>query len=297
MSKLIPDEIQKILYEHPHIGRNELEKKVGISNQKARYYITLYKELHKNNANIVKRGVALFDIHYPEHTQECMNVVYKFLKDFKPDYLVLGGDQMDFGCISHHNKGKFRLLENARLKRDYKGFQTNILDKLEDNIPANCKRWFMIGNHEYWIERLVDDNPQLEGLVEVEENLNLKNWKIIPFNETLTIGEINFIHGIWCNKYHAEKNIRIYNKNIFSGHVHTNQIFTVVSPINSLPRQGVSVGCLCNKNMDYMHEKPSAWIHQFMYWYELGDGTFRYYLVTIINGVAVINGKLYNGNE
>lgn len=154
-----------------------------------------------------------------------------------------------------------------------------------------------MGNHEYWVERLVDDNPQLEGLVEVENNLNLENWKIIPFNKTLTIGEINFIHGIWTNKYHAEKNVRVYNKNIFSGHIHTNQIFTVVSPINSLPRQGVSIGCLCNQNMAYMHEKPSAWMHQFMYWYELGDGSFRYYLVTILNGIAVINNKVYDGNE
>jgi len=294
---LIPDNIEKIFYEHPNIGRDELARKADISNQRARFYRTLYKEIHKNKANIAKRGIALFDIHYPEHNKSCVNVAFKFMKDFKPDYLVLAGDQMDFGCISHFNKGKYRLLENKRLKKDYNGFQADILDKIEEIAPQNCKKYFMIGNHEYWVDRLVDDNAQLEGLVEVELNLNLTDYKIVPFNKTLTIGEINFIHGIWTNKYHAEKNVRVYNKNIFSGHIHTNQIFTVVSPINSLPRQGVSVGCLCDKNMDYMHEKPSAWVHQFMYWYELGDKTFRYYLVTIINGIAVINGKLYNGNE
>jgi len=294
--KNMPNEILKYFVENPHIGRDILSKKAGISKQEARFYCHLFKTSHKNNTKIVKRGVALFDIHHPEHNKECMNIVFKFLKDFNPDYLVLGGDQQDFGCISHHNKGKYRLLENARLKKDYKGFQSEILDKIEANIPKSCKKWYMIGNHEYWVERLVDDNPQLEGLVEVENNLNLEDWKIIPINKVLTIGEVNFIHGIWTNKYHAEKNIRVYNKNIFSGHIHTNQIFTLVSPINSLPRQGVSVGCLCNKNMAYMHDKPSAWIHQFLYWYELGDETFRYYLVTILDGVAVINGKLYNGN-
>ena len=295
MEKLIPDEIIKHLNEQPNMGRYELASKAGISNQKARFYCTLYKQLHKNSTNTIKKGIALLDIHYPKHSKECMNIVFKFAKDFKPDYMVLGGDQMDFGCISHHNKGKIRLTENARLKKDYRGFQVEILDKLDAAIPKKCKRYFMIGNHEYWIERLVDDNPQLEGLVEIEDNLHLSNYKIIQFNNVLSIGEINFIHGIWANKYHAEKNIRIYNKNIFSGHVHTNQVFTVVSPITNLPRQGVSVGCLCNKNMDYMHEKPSAWMHQFMYWYELEDKTFRYYLVTIINGIAIINGKIYEG--
>ena len=282
---------------NPQIGRTDLSKIAGISNQKARFYCQLYRELYKTISSVVKRGVALWDIHSPEYNKACMNIVFMFLKDFKPDYLVLPGDQMDFGCISHHNKGKYRLLENARLKHDYKVFQEKILDKFDEILKLSCKRYFMIGNHEYWVDRLVDDNPQLEGLVELENNLDLSKYKIIPFNEVLTIGEMNFIHGIWTNKYHAEKNIRIYNKNIFSGHIHTNQIFTVVSPINSLPRQGVSVGCLCNKNMDYMHEKPSAWIHQFLYWYELSDGTFRYYIVTIINGVAMINNKLYNGNE
>jgi len=295
--KLIPNEIMNYFQANPDIGRDNLAKEAEISNQEARFYVKLYRELHKNVTNKIKRGVALFDIHSPEYNKACMNIVFAFLKDFKPDYFVLGGDQLDLGCISHHNKGKVRLTENARLKKDYREFQEKILDKFDENLPKQCKRWFMIGNHEYWVERLVDDNPQLEGLVEVEGNLDLKKYDIIPFNKVLTIGEMNFIHGIWCNKYHAEKNIRIYNKNIFSGHLHTNQIFTVVSPINNLPRQGVSVGCLCNKNMDYMHEKPSAWVHQFLYWYELSDSTFRYYIVTIINGVAVINGKLYNGNE
>lgn len=297
MSELIPNEIMQYFQANSNISRNDLAVAANISNQKARFYCQLYKELHKKVSCAIKRGVALWDIHSPEYDKACMNIVFHFIKDFKPNYLVLAGDQMDFGCISHHNKGKVRLTENARLKKDYREFQVDILDKLEENISKRCKRYFMIGNHEYWVERLVDDNPQLEGLVEVENNLDLSEYEIIPFNKVLSIGEINFIHGIWCNKYHAEKNIRIYNKNIFSGHIHTNQIFTVVSPINSLPRQGVSIGCLCNKNMDYMHEKPSAWIHQFMYWYELSDGTFRYYLVTIINGVAIINNKLYNGNE
>lgn len=297
MTEIIPSYIMEYFNENPKIGRMELSEKAVITVSRARFYCKLYKDGHKNATGRIKRGVALFDIHWPEHDRACMSIVFKFLKDFEPDYLVLPGDQMDFGCISHHNKGKYRLLENARLKRDYSGFQAGVLDRIEKVIPKSCKKWFMIGNHEYWVERLIDDNPSLEGLVEVENNLDLREWSVIPFNEALSIGKINFIHGMYANKYHAEKNIRIYNKNIFSGHVHTSQIFTVVSPLKSIPQQGVSVGCLCNKNMAYMHNKPSAWIHQFMYWYELADGTFRYYLVTILNGIAVINNKVYDGNK
>ena len=293
--KLIPDRIMQEFQKNPHIGRIELSRIADISNQEARYYCRLHKDIHNNSTRTIKRGVALYDIHYPEHNKACMNIVLKFLKDFKPDYIVLGGDQLDMGCISHHNKGKVRLTENARLKRDYQGFQAEILDKIEANIPKTCKKWFLIGNHEYWLERLVDDNPQLEGLVEVEGNLNLDKYKIISFNKVLTIGEMNFIHGFYCNKYFSEKNVRVYNKNIFCGHLHTNQVFTMVSPITGLARQGVGLGCLCNKNMDYMHEKPSSWVHQFLFWYEFADGSFTYYTPTIINGKCIINNKIYDG--
>ena len=153
----------------------------------------------------------------------------------------------------------------------------------------------MIGNHEYWIERLIDDNPQLEGLVEIENNLNLKDYELIPFNEVLTIGEVNFIHGFYTNKYFAEKNVRIYGKNIFCGHLHSNQVFTSVSPIDTLPKSGVGIGCLCNANPQYMYNKPNAWVHQFMFWYEFPDGSFTYYTPIIINGKCVINNKVYIG--
>lgn len=296
MVKLIPDEIQKIFYENPHISRDDLSKLENISNQKARFYCQLNRELHKGSSNVIKRGVALFDIHYPEHNKECMNIVFKFLKDFKPDYLVLGGDQMDFNCISHHNKGKVRLLENARLKRDYRGFQADILDKITESIPKSCEKYFMIGNHEYWVERLVDDNAQLEGLVEVENNLDLEDWKITSFNKVLTLGEINFIHGFYTGKYFSEKNIRVYSKNIFCGHLHTNQVFTSISPLKCLPKQGVGIGCLCNKNPYYMRNKPNSWVHQFLFWYEFADGNFAYYTPIIINGRCIINNKLYTGD-
>lgn len=295
--ELIPNEIMKYFQANTNIGRDDLSKLAGISNQEARYYVRLYKDLHKNAANVIKRGVALFDIHYPEHSKSCLNIVYKFLHDFKPDYVVLGGDQMDLNCISHHNKGKVRLLENARLKRDYQGFQSQVLDKIEANIPKRCKKYFMIGNHEYWIEQLVDDNANLEGLVEIENNLKLTKWDIIQFNKVLTLGEMNFIHGFYTNKYFAEKNIRTYGKNVFCGHLHTHQIYTIISPLNCLPKSGVGVGCLCNVNPHYMKNKPNKWINQFIYWYELEDGTFRYYIVTILNGVTVINEKIYFGNE
>ena len=222
--KLIPDVIMQEFQKNPQIGRIELAKKAGISNQEARYYCRLYKELHKE-AKLTSIGIAAFDIHYPDHDKASLNIIIKAIEMIRPDYFIFGGDQLHLDCISHHNKGKVKLLENRRISKDFKGFQTDILDRIELVLPKRCSKYFMIGNHEYWIDRLIEDNPQMEGLMEVQNNLKLSSYKIIPFNEVLRIGDINFIHGIYTNKYHAEKHLRIYQKMLFYGHIHTNQVY------------------------------------------------------------------------
>lgn len=296
IKQLIPDEIIKYFQANPEIGRNDLAKIAGISNQEARYYVRLYKDLHKN-AKLVGKGMAIFDVHYPYHDKASINVVLQAIQIIKPDTFIFGGDQLNLDCISHHNKGKVKLLENRRIGRDFTGFQKDILGEIELRLPKSCKKYFMIGNHEYWIDRLIEDNPQLEGLMEVQNNLNLTDYTIVPFNEILSIGEMSFIHGIYVNKYHAEKHARIYQKMLFYGHLHTNQVYTSIAPTTSLPKQAVCVGCLCNRNADYMRNRPNDWLHQFLIWFMFDDGTFIYQTPIIINGKTVINGRVINGNE
>ena len=295
MSRLIPDSIMQHFQTNPEIGRYELANVANISNQEARYYCRLYRDLHKK-ARLIGKGIAAFDIHYPLQDKASINILIKAIEMIIPDHFVFGGDQLNLDCISHHNKGKVKLLENMRIGKDYKGFQEDILDRVNVALPRNCKKYFMIGNHEYWVDRLIEENTQYEGLIEIEKNLDLSKYEIIPFNNILRIGEMSFIHGIYVNKYHAEKHLRIYQKMLFYGHLHTNQVYTSIAPTTSLPKQAVGVGCLCNRNAEYMRNRPNDWLHQFLIWYMFDDGTFVYQTPIIINGKTVINGKVVDGN-
>ena len=293
MKYKIPDGIKEIMMAKPNIGRYALSKEAGISESDARFYTKLFKEDKDNK--VVKRGIAVGDIHFPDHDEGSLNILFKFIKDFDPDYLLLTGDQMDMGCISSFNRSKPKLTEGKRLKREYKGFQTKVLDVLADISPES-KKYFFIGNHEYRTQWLIEQSPQYEGFIEPENNLKLDDYTIVPFNEAMNLGEMYFIHGNYYNKYHSEKNVRIYGKHIFNWHVHTNQIYTMHSPINHLPRQGVSVGCMCNKNPEYKRNQPNHWVNQFIFFYMYGNGQFSYYTPIILNNRCVINGKLYDGN-
>lgn len=294
--KIIPNYVMQQFQKNPQIGRKELAKKAGIPEGEARFFCRLYSEMNKS-IKYKSRGIALFDIQYPFHDKACMNVIHEFIKDFKPDYLVYGGDQMQFDTISAFNIRKPKLLEGKRLKSEYKGFQSEILDRFESVIPKRCKKFFIIGNHEFRLNRLIEKLPQYEGFVELEGNLKLDDYTIIPFNDVFSIGDMHFAHGWYWNKYYTEKTMRIAQKMIFVGHVHRPQVYTAISPAYTLPKQCIGVGCLCNTNPDYMENKPNHWVHQFLFWYMMDDGTFSYYTPTIINGRCIINGKLYDGNK
>jgi len=250
--------------------------------------------MFKKKELVIRRGVALFDLHAPDEDKAALQVAYDFTLDFQPDIFIWGGDQMHMDCISFYNRNRPKLLEGQRLHKEYLYMQ-KILDRFERILSSGCKKYFFIGNHEYRVDRFLESNPMLEGSIEVEHCLELDDYTVVPFNEVLSIGKMNFIHGIYYNKYHSFKHLSVYEDNIFYGHVHHHQVFPKTTPLLNLPKHGVSVGCLCNCNPGYMRNKPNSWEHGFLFWYMFDDGSFNYYHVNVINGRAVINNKLYVG--
>jgi len=292
---IIPDNIKSYFIAKPNIGRYELSKQSGISESEARFYCKLFKKEQKD-VYIMDVGIAAWDIHHPYHDDRCISCLFQVIKDIKPSIFILGGDNMDFNTISYYNRHKPKLVEGSRIGRDYKRFYGDILFPLNEILGEDCEKYFMFGNHEERIDRLIESQPNLEGLIEVEKNLPLEDWIVKKYKDIITFGHMNFSHGLYWNKYHSNKTVQIYQKNIFYGHVHTHQVYTSISPINCLPKQAVSVGCLCNRNAEYKKEEPNHWVNQFLIFYLLSDGSFRYNVVTILNGRCVVDGKLYDGN-
>lgn len=249
----------------------------------------------KTKSKKVKKGIFAPDMHYPLHDEAAMKILFDFAKDFKPDYFILGGDQLDMGSISYYNKKKPKLVEGERLKNDYIDFQEDVLDKLDSILPSGAEKYFMIGNHEYRVDRLIECEPQHEGFIEVENNLKLDDWNVVDMNDFIKIGKMVFIHGIRYNKYFSRYNLIDYNENIFCGHVHKLQMFTKCSPIDGQPKIGVGVPCLCDTNPEWKRGSPNDWLNGFMFWYQYPDGSFNFYIPIVVNNKATINGKVYEG--
>lgn len=244
----------------------------------------------------MKTALILPDIHHPKHSKKCLKAIWQWLRDYgkKLDYLILLGDQMEFETVSFWLKNKKRILEGKRIIREYRQFDSEILCRLDKAVSNKCRKIYFIGNHEVRIDSAIDEDPNLEGYLEIENNLHLKKrkWKVIRFNHFYKLGKLSLMHGMFWNKYHAAKSVEECGRSVLYGHSHDIQEFTKNSLTNEV-HKGKSIGCLCDTNPDWKKGRPNRWVNAFSVVYVYGNGFFNEYTVNIINGKFVWAGKLY----
>lgn len=247
----------------------------------------------------MQRGIAIYDLHYPLHHEKLLNNTLRYIKSNKWDWLVLGGDTLDMGAISHHafDHGNHRELEGKRLKQDYKGMTQLLL--------ILCKYFkhivWLQGNHEDWAEKLVDKYPGLEGLLEVENNLPFDALGIesIKPRHFKKIGKLLFIHGDIFNKYsptfHSKRVVEIYNRNVIYGHGHNHQVYIKCSPVDLHDKHiAVSMPCMADlTKFKYPKDKPSNWCNGFGVFY-VNDNRFSNFTIISVDGTFISpEGRTY----
>jgi len=254
-----------------------------------------------------QRFVFLTDLHFGYelkaghkvalHDPAAWAVALAFTQDYKPDIIILGGDILDCGAISHHNKGKPRRTEGLRILADARDCAEQVIEPL--NRLKASKRAYLVGNHEDWLDDLVDENPGIEGLVELPRLLPLNGWTIVPQGKSYYIGKLAFTHGdnIAGGEHVAKKAVIDYDRSVRFGHHHTYQAYTKTSSVDiKLGRTGVAVPCLCTKDPKYGEGKANRWVQGFNYGVIHPDGTFNDTVAIITNGRTWAGGKVYQGD-
>ena len=255
---------------------------------------------------MTKRFAAVFDVHrgyeirhghkYPIHDPKAWGAVLKFLDDFKPHHLIFGGDILDTGVISHHNHGRPRRVEGMRLIKDAEECRQEVIHPALATLVSGGDAEFLVGNHEDWLEDLLDREPGLEGALDLRRLLGLSGVKMIPSGGVTHLGKLWFAHGdqIRGGEHAARAAVTYFNRSIRIGHYHTFQVFTATSAVdNELPNTGMVVPCLCTKDPAYNEGKPNRWAQGFLWGYIFDDGTYADQVAVIIRGRFWANGKLY----
>lgn len=219
--------------------------------------------------------------------------------DYQPTHIVNGGDGLDCGAVSRHRKDEGpRATEGLRIMKDAEAYRAEVLGPLEQ---FDADLTYIEGNHEAWLEQLLDETPGLEGAVSIDSLLKLteKGWTLRRQGSVTTIGgKLHFLHGDTVRGlHHAKWAVEAYGRSVIYGHFHTSQRYTKHNAIDATDiHRGFAIGCLCQRDPRYSKNVPNKWSQSFALIDEdAKTGQFQVNEIEISHGKAIYNSKLYRG--
>ena len=130
----------------------------------------------------------------------------KAICEYKPDVVVNLGDFADMPSLSTHDKVGSKYFEGLRYKKDINAAKDAMkvllspLRDLQSKQKKNKEKVYkprmvmLLGNHENRIDRAVNNNPTLEGLISVKDLEYEKDWEVHSFLHPIFINGVGFNH-------------------------------------------------------------------------------------------------------
>jgi UDP-2,3-diacylglucosamine pyrophosphatase LpxH len=247
-----------------------------------------------------KLHVVAGDFHYPEHDGRAFKALLEFLKVNKRRIasFTLNGDGLDCQDISRHTEGKPRLRRRGGWKEAIDGFREDILDRLDEVLPKSCKKVFIAGNHEDWLQDLLDKQPELEGLLEIPNLLRLeeRGWTWKECGEHIERAGFVILHGdqIGSDIHVAKKAGDLISGNVIMSHVHRLSMFSRAALVSEKKKHlAVTLPCMCTVAPTYAKGQPNAFVVGFGIIEEWAVNRANVYSPVIIDGVFAYGGQLY----
>lgn len=142
----------------------------------------------------------------PNGSIEHLKWAGQYAVDKKPDVIVHLGDHWDMPSLSVYDIGK-KSFEGRRYADDIaagiegmEALMQPILDEQQRLIDNKKKRWnprlvFTLGNHEQRIERAIESDAKLDGLIGYDDfKLEQYGWEVYGFLEPIVIDGIVYCH-------------------------------------------------------------------------------------------------------
>jgi len=198
------------------------------------------------------RFMAGFDVHGDQQSKPACEVFFKFMKDWKPEIRVMGGDLFDFRPLRR------KASEDEKRESMREDFEAG-MGFLKRMRPTT----YLLGNHDVRLFQLAEsDNGVMsdyayEGVKDIETVCDSMKCRILPYHKrkgVLDIGKLRVIHGFHCGVYAARQAAMVYGSVLF-GHVHTIDLYSLPGFERRVAR---ACGCLCTLDMEYSSTNPST---------------------------------------
>jgi UDP-2,3-diacylglucosamine pyrophosphatase LpxH len=138
--------------------------------------------------------VVAGDFHLPFHHRQAVHNWIAFLRDTRPDVVILNGDILDCHAISSFSKAP-----NGPLLKDELELGRALLQQIRGAVGPSAELVYMEGNHEQRLQRRLLENPGLYGLPELhlKSLLRLDEVKAshLSYGEVWSKGALCVRHG------------------------------------------------------------------------------------------------------
>lgn len=248
------------------------ENKVRVPKQEKPIGVKVYYE----NLEAFKKefiGVAVFtDNHYPNHIDPAPAL--RFLKrELKPEIIILLGDNLGLGIISHWNKERFKNIGLYEMRKILHDQLDEFKEFLDEIAKLGAERIiYVTGNHEDWIERFETMNPSFESregmtlakLVEADK----RGISVLPLGSCYRVGKLAFQHGHeYSTDNPPKKALSASNTaTIVFGHWHTYKVWSAFNTIDDMDKRiAIQLPCYANipEESSYSRGKVNDWQNGF----------------------------------
>lgn len=219
-----------------------------------------------------ERWAFLTDTHGDQQDVKAVNAALDFVKRWKPQTKIAGGDHFDFRALRRKASEEERrdgLAHDIAAGRDF----------LERYRPTH----WLLGNHDQrYHDLLQSDDKRIADLAAPHWADILKsagNAAVLPYDKwtgRVWIGDTLFMHGQHHGVNAARQAVTDFKTSIAFGHVHAFDVATV--PSHNGPLYGYTSGCLCSTRMDYTRASPKTLRHEvgFLYGYKVRNRCIVY---------------------
>lgn len=214
----------------------------------------------------------------------------QYIADKQPDVIVCGGDFADMPSLSSYDVGK-RQYEGRRYRADCDAALTAMealigpIEGLQFSQKRNKKKVYSprmvmtLGNHENRINRAVDNDPKIEGLISVKDlGYEGFGWEVYPFLDVVVIDGVAYSHyfttGV-AGRPATTANAQLSKKHMscVAGHQQGLQIATA-HRADGKRLTSIIAGSCYEHDEDYMGPQGNKHWRGALMFHEVDDGQF-----------------------
>lgn len=242
--------------------------------------------------------VVCGDLHVPFHDTRAVGALLGYIRDTRPECLVLNGDTVDFYACSSFGKDPEREL----MLQDELDQANAVLNAFDAVMPSGSRKVFVIGNHEARLTRYLRENARsLAGLraltLDALLNLTERGYEIVPMvgrDSSTHIGKVEVGHFNVARKGSgASARSLLMDRGCSVLQSHTHRLGAIYKRSRGTGEQmgAWEIGCLCDLDPEYVTSPD--WQQGFATITTCTSGRYHVALHEILGGELLIAGRRY----